>query len=88
MTKKDTDTKVITKKRFIAGAVCPSCQALDRLVVEWEGEEAKQRRCVSCGFTDQVLPQGAAGVPKGKLEKPKPEQVDAQKVHILDPKKH
>ncbi|MDH3644888.1 MAG: YheV family putative metal-binding protein [Gammaproteobacteria bacterium] len=41
----------MTKKRFIAGAICPQCQAQDRLVVE-ESDGAPIRRCVSCGFTD------------------------------------
>lgn len=41
----------MTKKRFIAGAICPQCQTEDRLVVE-ENDGACIRRCVSCGFTD------------------------------------
>ncbi|MCL6268494.1 YheV family putative metal-binding protein [Sansalvadorimonas sp. 2012CJ34-2] len=39
------------KKRFIAGAVCPKCAAVDRLVMfEEDGETI--RECVECGFTD------------------------------------
>jgi uncharacterized metal-binding protein (TIGR02443 family) len=44
----------MTKKRFIAGAICPKCQAEDRLVVE-EVDGTTQRRCVSCGFSDQQV---------------------------------
>ncbi|MCL6414267.1 YheV family putative metal-binding protein [Aestuariirhabdus sp. Z084] len=40
------------KKRFIAGAVCPSCNKMDRLVVIQEGGKPEKRECVSCGFTD------------------------------------
>lgn len=40
-----------TPKRFIAGAVCPRCNALDRLVVfKQQGEDVRQ--CVACGFED------------------------------------
>lgn len=37
-------------KRFIAGAVCPRCGEMDKLVVD---SESNQRECVRCGFTDQ-----------------------------------
>ena len=41
------------KKRFIAGAVCPRCSAMDRLVTYKEnGKEF--RECVSCGFHDEM----------------------------------
>ncbi|CAM3489412.1 YheV family putative zinc ribbon protein [Parendozoicomonas haliclonae] len=39
------------KKRFIAGAVCPSCAEMDRLVV-YEDQGVTIRECVNCGFTD------------------------------------
>lgn len=45
----------MTKKRFIAGAICPRCQIEDRLVVENVGGKAR-RRCVSCGFSDEHAP--------------------------------
>lgn len=39
------------KKRFIAGAKCPSCGEIDKLVMyKHEGEDF--RECVSCGFKD------------------------------------
>ncbi len=39
------------QKRFIAGAVCPSCAAMDRLVI-FEEDGISKRECVACGFTD------------------------------------
>ncbi len=36
-------------RRFIAGAVCPRCGEMDKLVVD---SETRQRECVSCGFSD------------------------------------
>jgi uncharacterized metal-binding protein (TIGR02443 family) len=41
------------KRRFIAGAVCPRCEAMDKIVVY--SEEGKEyRECVSCGFKDEM----------------------------------
>ena len=65
------------KRRFIAGAVCPKCQALDRIVVEraavpptanaGDSEVVTQRRCVACGFvevqTTQASADSAGGLP-------------------------
>ena len=42
-----------TKKRFIAGVVCPKCSALDRLV-GFSNEGVDFRECISCGFKDQL----------------------------------
>ncbi len=44
-----TDTTNPKPRRFIAGAVCPRCGIMDRIVVSGDGEE---RSCVECGFTD------------------------------------
>jgi uncharacterized metal-binding protein (TIGR02443 family) len=38
-----------TKKRFIAGVICPKCSAMDKLQAYSE-EGADFRECVSCGF--------------------------------------
>lgn len=45
-----------TSRRFIAGAVCPRCAAMDKLVVDLETD---QRECVACGFSD-ARPTGPA----------------------------
>ncbi len=39
------------KKRFIAGAVCPKCAEMDKLVM-FQDQGVSVRECVSCGFTD------------------------------------
>ena len=42
-----------TKRRFMAGAVCPRCSEIDKLVVY--NEAGKDfRECVSCGFKDEM----------------------------------
>ena len=40
------------KKRFIAGAVCPRCSAMDRIVM-FSTEEGTFRECVNCGYGDR-----------------------------------
>jgi uncharacterized metal-binding protein (TIGR02443 family) len=37
------------RRRFIAGAVCPRCSLMDKIVVDLDTD---QRRCVSCGFSE------------------------------------
>jgi uncharacterized metal-binding protein (TIGR02443 family) len=44
---------VTIKKRFIAGAVCPKCKAMDRLMVYRAGNR-DFRECVECGFKDEM----------------------------------
>ncbi len=41
------------KRRFVAGAVCPKCSAMDTVVVY--NENGKDfRECVACGFKDEM----------------------------------
>jgi len=37
-------------KRFIAGAVCPRCGLMDRIVVSADGAN---RECIACDFSDE-----------------------------------
>ena len=43
------------RRRFIAGAVCPRCGAMDRIVVDLDTD---QRECVACDFRED-RPRGA-----------------------------
>lgn len=36
-------------RRFIAGAVCPRCSQMDKIVVDLETDA---RHCISCGFSE------------------------------------
>lgn len=38
-------------KRFIAGAVCPKCSQMDKIVMFRE-DEKHVRECVACGYRD------------------------------------
>ena len=42
-----------TKRRFIAGAVCPRCSEMDKIVMYREGD-TDFRECVSCGYKDEM----------------------------------
>lgn len=48
--------------RFIAGAICPKCQAEDRIMA-YKGN----KKCVACGFQDSLLNDEVA--PTALLEK-------------------
>lgn len=47
------------RKRFIAGAVCPECQAKDTLAV-WQDQGVDNVICVVCGFTQRQTGQTTA----------------------------
>ncbi len=39
-------------KRFIAGAVCPKCSEMDKLVMYRNEDDVETRECVACGYSD------------------------------------
>jgi len=43
-----------TPKRFIAGAVCPRCAEMDKIMMYTTDDDDQVRECVACGFTDAV----------------------------------
>ena len=38
------------RRRFIAGAVCPRCARMDKIVVDLDTD---QRECVACGYSEE-----------------------------------
>ncbi|WAT00843.1 YheV family putative zinc ribbon protein [Rouxiella chamberiensis] len=64
-----------TRKRFIAGAVCPECKALDTLRL-WQEDQVEVVECVKCGHqkrqTDEQVKKHVRG--------------DEQVIGIFDPK--
>ena len=81
--------KVKPVKRFIAGAVCPSCGAQD--TVRMYQQEAKEyRECVDCGFSDEFHQKPAQEGQVSASGEPtlhEPEKVkgeDVQVIQILD----
>jgi len=58
----------MSRRQFIAGAVCPECQQMDRIVIE-DNAGSTQRRCVACGYCDDTMP-GAGVVPATRFTRP------------------
>ncbi|MGH8599005.1 MAG: YheV family putative metal-binding protein [Gammaproteobacteria bacterium] len=50
----------MTRRRFIAGAVCPACGAVDRIVVEGDAADLT-RSCVVCNFRDSMAQETLDG---------------------------
>lgn len=48
-----------SRRRFIAGAVCPRCAVMDKLLVDLDTD---QRECVACGFRER-RPRAPASAP-------------------------
>lgn len=42
-----------TTRRFLAGAICPRCEAEDRIQV-YALDDKDYRECVACGFKDEM----------------------------------
>lgn len=75
-----------TKKRFIAGAVCPACSEADKLMM-WNEDGVPHRECVACGFTDTLNEQGLS-VPnelgtRVNQQAPKPTAAKVQTVQFF-----
>lgn len=55
----------MTVKRFIAGAVCPRCNEMDKIRA-WRDDEAEKqhRECVACGYQDEQSTNVQAQTPE------------------------
>jgi uncharacterized metal-binding protein (TIGR02443 family) len=42
------------KKRFIAGAVCPRCSEMDKIVMYTDDAGVQTKECVACGFSENM----------------------------------
>ncbi len=57
-------------KRFIAGAVCPSCAEMDKLVMFMQ-DTVQIRECVRCGYSDQQDDNGNISEIKTRVNQPR-----------------
>ena len=57
MNTSNTTAATEPRKRFISGAVCPACQAMDSIRM-WEVDEVPHRDCVKCGYSDTLNADG------------------------------
>ena len=73
-----------TRRRFIAGAVCPRCSAMDKIVVDLDRDI---RECVACGYSEErpgtaetsELPTRVNRAAARRVETP------AEQVRLVDP---
>ncbi|MEM1189074.1 MAG: YheV family putative metal-binding protein [Pseudomonadota bacterium] len=70
------------RRRFIAGAVCPRCSEMDRIVVDLDTDE---RECVACGFRDK-RPVAAPKEVKTRVNRASARRVEtsAEPVRLMD----
>lgn len=80
-------------RRFIAGAVCPRCGKMDKIVVDMESQA---RKCIDCGFSEdrptdgrptqnsstQELPTRVSRASARRVETP------AEAVTLIDPREN
>lgn len=71
------------RRRFIAGAVCPKCGAMDRIVVDLDTD---RRECVACGFSDERPPAPVDEI-KTRVTRASARRVETavETVRLMDP---
>lgn len=68
-------------RRFIAGARCPQCEALDRLALE----TVDRVLCVACGYTAQAPKQQPSAALTSRVERPARPEQESSPVRIMMP---
>ena len=54
------------KKRFIAGAACPKCKAIDTMML-YKEQGVEKVECVSCGYQQSQTDDEVAAVSQGDV---------------------
>ena len=71
-----------TKRRFMAGAVCPRCSSMDTIVVfNLDGKDF--RECVSCDFKEEMRLNIATSELETRVNHNDEQQDDVQVINIL-----
>jgi uncharacterized metal-binding protein (TIGR02443 family) len=79
------------KRRFIAGAVCPRCAGMDKIVMYDNEQGQRVRECVSCGYHELFAEDRPPHEIKTRVnepragEKPLPHETEVQVVKFVDP---
>jgi uncharacterized protein len=73
-----------TKRRFMAGAVCPRCSSMDTIVVfNLDGKDF--RECVSCDFKEEMRLNIAASELQTRVNQQDEHAHDVQVINIISP---
>lgn len=76
-----------TKRRFMAGAVCPRCSTMDSIVVyNLDGKDF--RECVSCDFKEEMRLNIATGELQTRVNHQEDEAQGVQVINIISDKPH
>lgn len=79
------------KRRFIAGAVCPRCAQIDKIVMYDNDSGRRVRECVSCGYRGELDEQGNISELPTRVNEPRPgepplpHEDEIAVVRLLDP---
>lgn len=79
------------KRRFIAGAVCPRCAQMDKVVMYDDDLGQRVRECVACGYRDALDENGQPSELKTRVNQPRPgepalaHEDEIAIVRVLDP---
>ncbi|WP_428819675.1 YheV family putative zinc ribbon protein [Microbulbifer sp. MCCC 1A16149] len=73
-----------TKRRFIAGAVCPRCSEMDK-IVNYKLGDKNYRECVACGFKDEIRLQASTRELDTRVNQTNDREVEETAVKILQP---
>ena len=73
-----------SRRRFIAGAVCPRCAAVDKVVVDLDSD---LRECVACGFSEARPVDSAPRELPTRVSRAAARRVEtqAEAVRLIDP---
>jgi len=74
-------------KRFIAGAVCPKCAAMDRLVT-YRKDDDEYRECVECGYSEKMHFKPRSQELTTRVNKSEEDIENETQVLSFDPKGH
>ena len=74
-----------TPRRFVAGAKCPQCQALDKVVM-FRKDGVQYQACVSCGYEDEMAFERNFRELETRVNRTEDEKLDAVAVvRLVDP---
>ena len=78
----DSSSEPKQRPRFVAGAICPSCQEMDRMVIDGAADEL---RCVACCLVE-ARPDAGASMPATRVTRASARRVEteAEAVRLLD----
>ena len=74
-----------TPRRFVAGAKCPQCQALDKVVM-FRKAGVQFQACVSCGYEDEMVFERSFRELETRVNRTEDEKLDSVAVvRFIDP---